>query len=75
MCMYTEQEFRNVRLEIREVQCDVQRDRREWRAAIHQLRRATERLRQQLQVTATATTTTTAAGASTTPPEDPPPPP
>ena len=44
MCMYTEQEFRNVRLEIREVQLDVERDRREWRAAIHTLRRANEQV-------------------------------
>ena len=61
------------------VQVAIREDRRELRAAIQELRRATELLRQQMPVTATATTTTTttttAAGASTTPPDDPPPPP
>ncbi len=69
MCMYTEQEFRNVRAEMLE-------DGRELRAAIDLLRRVTDRIRQQMLVTATATTTTTttttAAGASTTPPPPPP---
>ena len=67
MCMYTEQEFRNVRAEMLE-------DRHELRAAIEQLRHVIDRIRQQMPVTATVTTTTTttAAGASTTTPLPPP---
>ena len=59
------------------VQVAIREDRREWREAIQQLRRATELLHQQMPATATATTTTTtttATGASTTPPDPPPPP-